>query len=88
MTKMTSVVSLNFSCNATMEADELYNGLNAFVKSNNKVLQILYVTSCKLEKFPEELANATKIGLIDFTSNRLKKLDGFETQACSSPSFL
>lgn len=32
LTKMTSVVSLNFSCNATMEADELYNGLNAFVK--------------------------------------------------------
>ena len=87
LTKMTSVVSLNFSCNATMEADELYNGLNAFVKSNNKVLQILYVTSCKLEKFPEELANATKIGLIDFTSNRLKKLDGTKRRLAPVQAF-
>ncbi len=76
LAEMKTVVSLNFSCNATMPAEDLYNGLNNFVRSNNKVLQILYVTSCELEKFPEELANATKIGLIDFTSNKLKKLEG------------
>lgn len=75
LTKMETVVSLNFSNNPLIPAEELYQGLNAFAKSNSKALQILYAISCKLEKFPEELANAPKIGLIDFSFNRIKKLE-------------
>lgn len=77
LTKMTSVVSMNFSCNTLMSPDELYNGLDAFIKSNKDELQILYVSSCGLTKLPAEaLAEASKIGLIDFTSNKLTELPG------------
>lgn len=74
LTKMTSVVSMNFSCNSLMSPDELYNGINAFIESNKDELQILYVTSCGLTRFPEAMIKATKIGLIDFTSNKLTEL--------------
>lgn len=74
LTKMTKVVSMNFSCNALMSPDNLHDGLNAFVESNKDELQILYVTSCGLTKFPMALADASKIGLIDFTSNKLTEL--------------
>lgn len=74
LTKMKKVVSLNFSCNATMEPSELLEGLNAFITSCKDELQILYVTSCGLEEFPTALSEATKIGLLDFSTNKLRKL--------------
>lgn len=72
--KMTSVVSMNFSNNTTMDPDDLYEGLNEFIGSSKGALQILYVTSCGLEKFPENLAIAEKVGLLDMTTNKLKAL--------------
>lgn len=72
--KMKHVVSLNFSCNATMDPDDLHDGLNEFILSCKDELQILYVSSCGLEKFPMALKEATKIGLIDMTTNRLTEL--------------
>lgn len=74
--KMKKVVSLNFSCNATMEPAELLRGLNAFITSCKDELQILYVSSCGLEEFPTALIEATKIGLLDFSFNKLRKLPG------------
>lgn len=72
--KMTKVISLNFSCNATMEPDDLVEGLNAFITNCKDELQILYVSSCGLKEFPIALKEATKIGLLDFTSNKLTEL--------------
>lgn len=74
--KMKKVISMNFSCNGTMEPDDLLKGLNEFITSCKDELQILYVTSCGLEEFPMALKEATKIGLIDFSSNKLRKLPG------------
>lgn len=72
--KMKKVVLMNFSCNATMEPDELKSGLEAFIESSKEELQILYVSSCGLEALPDNLADAEKLGLIDFTSNKLTEL--------------
>lgn len=72
--KMSSVVSMNFSNNSTMDPKDLYDGLNEFILSNKDVLQILYVNSCGLEEFPSNLAAAEKIGLLDLASNRIKDL--------------
>ena len=74
--KMKKVISLNFSCNTTMEPSELLNGLNEFITSCKDELQILYVSSYGLEEFPMALTEATKIGLLDFSTNKLRKLPG------------
>ncbi len=71
---MKNVVLLNFSCNASIPAADLKEGLNAFATSSKEALQILYATSCGLEEFPMALAEAPKLALIDFSSNKLREL--------------
>lgn len=78
LTKMKNIIALNISCCNMMEGDELYEGLNK-VALNNSNLQILYATSCKLNKFPEALGHKdSKIGLLDMTTNQLKELPSTE----------
>lgn len=71
---MSHVVSLNFSNNSTIEPQDLYDGLNEFIESSKKELQILYVNSCGLKQFPSSLKDAEKIGLLDFSTNKMKEL--------------
>ncbi len=73
---MKKVISLNFSSNSMMAPDELLRGLNAFITSSKDELQILYVNSCGLRDFPTALVDAPKIGLLDFSFNRLTRLPG------------
>lgn len=86
--KMKHVVSMNFSCNSLMEPAELLDGLNEFIRSNKDELQILYVTSCGLEEFPMALKEATKIGLLDLTSNKLTSLPSTERKLAPVQIFL
>lgn len=72
--KMSHVISLNFGNNSTIEPQDLYDGLNEFIASSEKELQILYVNSCGLKEFPSNLKTAEKIGLLDFSTNRIKEL--------------
>lgn len=85
--KMKKVISLNFSCNATMDPKDLVEGLNKFITSCKDELQILYVSSCGLEEFPEALKDATKIGLLDFTSNKLTELPGTDRKLAPVQAF-
>lgn len=64
--KMKKVISLNFSCNTTMEPSELLNGLNEFITSCKDELQILYVSSCGLEEFPMALLKRLRLACWTF----------------------
>lgn len=79
LNKMQKLVSLNFSCNATISPEKMTEGLNQFFLSGgSKELQILYLTSCNLKVFPVEMKNAKKIGLIDMANNKLIELPDLE----------
>lgn len=74
LTQMKSLISLNISF--CQEMTDLAEGLSAMAR-NNPDFQILYATGCKLEDFPEGLGHPdNKVGLIDLSTNHLKKLPG------------
>lgn len=85
--KLQHVISLNFSCNATMDPTDLHDGLNEFITSSKDELQILYVTSCGLQKFPMALKEATNIGLIDMSANKLTELPSTDRQLTPVQAF-
>lgn len=84
---MENVVLLNFSANATIPPAELTAGLNAFITSSKATLQILYANNCGLTEFPIALKDAEKIGLLDFSVNKLDKLPSTDRKIAPVQAF-
>ena len=74
--KMPELALINISSNPQLSAEELYKGLNDFALNSpsNDKLQLLYCGFNNLEELPASFSNLVKIGLLDFTSNNIKKL--------------
>ena len=66
---------LNLSNNPQWSAEEIHKGLDALAKGpSNKYIQIIYATNNNLEEVPESFNQFTKLGMVDFTYNNIKKL--------------
>lgn len=74
--KLQKPVSINFSANAMIPADELTQGLNEFFRSQGvmKNLQLFYLVSCGLKDFPANMQYASRISLIDMANNKITSL--------------
>ena len=76
ITKIPSLESLNISNNRQMSATEIYNGLKAFASgASSEVIQILYCSENNLEVVPEEFRLMKKIGLLDLSNNKIRKIE-------------
>ena len=66
---------LNISNNPQWTADEIYKGLDALASgAANASLQIIYATNNNLEEVPESFNQFKKLGMLDFTHNKIRKL--------------
>ena len=73
--RMPELVSLNLSNNAQWSAEEFYNGFEALATgASYDKIQILYARENNLEAFPASLAQMQKIGLLDLSYNKIKKV--------------
>ena len=73
--KAPELISINLSNNAQWSADELRDGLKALATGpSREKVQIFYCSDNRLEEVPQELNNMKKIGLLDFTNNKISKL--------------
>ena len=76
ITRIPSLESLNISNNRQMSATEMYNGLKAFASgASSEVIQILYCSDNNLEVVPEEFRLMKKIGLLDLSNNKIRKIE-------------
>lgn len=72
--------SLNLSMNQGISSQQLLEDWKAIINgASGADIQILYFNSCNLEETPEYeyLSRMTKIGLVDLSSNKLKKIHPF-----------
>ena len=67
---------LNIARNRQMSGEEFFRGLDDFAKNakSNKLLQILYSGFNNLEEIPASFSNMEKIGLLEMTNNKIKKI--------------
>ena len=76
LAKLPELVSANLACNPQWSAEEALKGLKALATGQSKEkIQILYFLGNKLEIIPKEIKNMKKIGLLDFTSNRIHTIE-------------
>ena len=69
---------LNISTNPQWSAEEIYKGLDALATgAANASLQIIYSTNNNLEEVPESFNQFKKLGMVDFTNNKIEKLHPF-----------
>ena len=76
LAKLPELVSANLACNPQWSAEEALNGLKALATGPSKEkIQILYYLGNNLEVLPKEIKNMKKIGLLDFTSNKIHTIE-------------
>lgn len=80
LSELPELQMLNIACNANITGDQLLADWNAFIdgKSGEKI-QVLYIGYNNLEAIPEhsQLKKMVKLGMIDATNNKIKKLHAF-----------
>ena len=76
LAKLPSLVSANLACNPQWNAEEALKGLKGLATGPSKEkIQILYYLGNNLEIIPKEIKNMKKIGLLDFTSNKIHTIE-------------
>ena len=68
--------ALNFCRNRGLSHQELFNGYDDFARNGaaRKEIQILYLGNNNLEELPESFSNLEKLGMIEVTNNKIKKI--------------
>lgn len=76
LSKMPEVISLNISNNRQWDSDEVLAGFKAIAEGPSKdKIQILYLNDNNLEIVPKEIKNMVKLGMIDFSSNKIHTIE-------------
>ena len=76
LAKMPSLILLNLANNAQWSAAEALKGIKALAQgSAAEKIQMLYFNSNNLEVIPKEIKKMKKLGLLDFSSNRIHTIE-------------
>lgn len=74
--QMPNLITLNLANNRQWSADEALKGLKAIAAGPSKEkIQILYFNENNLELIPAEITNMKKLGLMNFSSNRIERIE-------------
>lgn len=73
---MPELITLNIGNNRQWSAEEILKGFKALATGPSKEkIQILYMNSNNLEIVPGEIRNMKKLGMMDFSSNRIHAIE-------------
>ena len=76
VTKMPELISVNLANNRQWSADEVLKGFKGLATgAAREKIQILYFNENNLEIVPKEIRNMKKLGMIDFSSNRIHTIE-------------
>lgn len=76
LAQMPELITLNIGNNAQWSAEEALKGFKALACGPSKEkLQILYFNDNNLEVIPKEIKNMKKLGMMDFSSNRIHTIE-------------
>lgn len=76
LAEMPSLVLLNLANNRQWSAEEAYKGIKGLAEGPSaEKIQILYFNENSLEVVPKEITNMKKLGLIDFSSNKIHTIE-------------
>ena len=76
LARMPELVSLNLANNAQWSAEEALKGIKALAEGPSaEKIQILYFNENSLEVIPKEIRKMKKMGLLDFSSNRIHTIE-------------
>ena len=74
--QMPNLITLNIANNRQWSADEALKGLKALATGQSKEkIQILYFNENNLEVIPAEITNMKKLGLMNFSSNKIHTIE-------------
>ena len=74
--QMPNLITVNIANNRQWTAEEALKGLKALAAGPSKEkIQILYFNENNLELIPAEITNMKKLGLMNFASNKIKKIE-------------
>ena len=74
--QMPNIITLNIANNRQWSADEALKGLKALAEGPSKEkIQILYFNENNLEVIPAEITNMKKLGLMNFSSNKIERIE-------------
>lgn len=74
--QMPNLITLNIANNRQWNADEALKGLKALATGpSREKIQILYFNENNLEVIPAEITNMKKLGLMNFASNKISKIE-------------
>ena len=73
---MPNLITLNIANNRQWSSEEALKGLKALATGPSKEkIQILYFNENNLELIPAEITNMKKLGLMNFSSNRIERIE-------------
>ena len=73
---MPNLITVNIANNRQWSAEEALKGLKALATGPSKEkIQILYFNENNLELIPAEITNMKKLGLMNFSSNKIKEIE-------------
>ncbi|MBP3662912.1 MAG: DUF4458 domain-containing protein [Bacteroidales bacterium] len=74
--QMPNLITLNLANNRQWSAEEALKGFKALATGPSKEnIQILYFNENNLELIPAEITNMKKLGLMNFSSNRIERIE-------------
>ena len=74
--QMPELITANLANNSQWSSDEVLKGFKALATGpSREKIQILYLNQNNLEVIPAEITNMKKIGMMDFSSNRISKIE-------------
>ena len=76
LAKMPELITLNVGNNLQWSSEEILKGLKALATGpSREKVQILYMNSNNLEVIPKEIKNMKKLGMMDFSSNKIHTIE-------------
>ena len=76
VTKMPNLALLNLANNRQWSSEELLKGFKGLATGpSREKLQIIYLNENNLEVVPKEIKNMKKLGMIDFSSNKIHTIE-------------
>ena len=76
LTRMPNVALMNLANNRQWSSEEVLKGFKGLATGpSREKIQILYLNENNLEVVPKEIKNMKKLGMIDFTSNRIHTIE-------------
>lgn len=76
LAKMPELITLNIGNNLQWSSEEVLKGFKALATGpSREKIQILYLNSNNLEVIPAEINNMKKLGMLDFSSNKIHTIE-------------